>query len=505
MASDLQRRPRSKSWVRGEPVTLTQNNLAGNNRVWTRPQLPGSGAAQTTAAQPVTVPRDVASVAAQQQLPHARATRQPQALLPLPHARTDKTDASSARQGLQTTDVPLCTVPIPNSASGSSFSQQYIRKRPNQLTLSGSQQPASQAGAAAWPRQSAASCGVPPGGQPASTLVPRRQAAAAVPRFAGATHPRDGLQQQMAERAAALAGRSPTRKHLHSRASAPAAAAPALTQSAASGARGTAAPAGRRTSQKAASKMWVRPELAAAACAAGAGRSPSVGAVASTPAGGSAHSQHRAPGTASAAAVRTPSSAYRPVLPAWAARGSGPRGRGSKATLGTPGRFRQQYANLHPKRRQARTWVRQDDQSGSSGTPAAAVALLKRLRKGARTWHRDVVNAADSEAAPVPAAAAAPAAAQLTRQTAQPTPRRLGRQPARSSGANIQRPAKLQRIDGHMYRVGGGKGHSRTLQRQPHSPAPAVSTPAQLLKQVVGLIARTTHTCPRICLMQRCN
>ena len=501
MASDTQKRPRSKSWVRGETVTLTQNNLAGNNRVWTRPQAPGSGATQTTVARPVTVPWGVASAAAQQQLPDARATHQSQALLPLPHARTGRADASSARQGLQIIDVALSTVPIPSSASGSSFNQQYVRKRPNQLTLSGSQQPASQAGAAAWPRQSAASPGVPLGGQQASTLVPRRQAAAAVPRFAGATHPRDGLQQQMAERAAALAGRSPTRKHLHSLASAPAAAAPSLTQSMASRSRASAAPTGRRT-QKAASKKWVRPELAAAAGGAGAGRSAAAGAAASTPAGGGAHMQRKGLVTASAAAVRTPSRAYRPVLPAWAARGSGPR-RSSKATSSTPGSHRSQNTGLHASRK-ARTWVRQDSQASSCGAllqPSAAVALLKRLRNGARSWHRDVVNAAALEAAPVPAAAAAPAAAHLTRQTAQSTPHRLGSQPARSSGArtaraSIQRPAKLQRIDGHMYRVGGGKGRSRTLQRQPHTPAPAVSTPAQLLKQVLALAAR-----PQTCMV----
>jgi hypothetical protein len=511
MASDSQRRPRSKSWVRGEPVTLTQNNCAGHNRVWTRPQLPGSGAAQTTAAQPVTVPWDVASIAAKQQLPHARATRQQQDVLPLPHARTGRTDASSARQGLQATDVPLGTVPIPNSASGSSFSQQYVRKRPNQLTLSGSQQPASQAGAAAWPRPFAPSSGVPPGGQPASMLVPHRQAAAAVPRFAGATHPRDGLQQQMAERAAALAGRSPTRMQLHSMASAPAAAAPGLMQPVASGARGPAAPTGCKTRQKAASKKWARPELAANSCTAGAGGSAAAGAAASTSARGGAPSQRKGLATASAAAVRTPSRAYRPVLPAWAARGSGPRS-GSKAASSTPASHRQQHAGLRA-RRKARTWVRQDSQTSSIGTllqPSAAVALLKHLRKGARTWHREAVNAAASEGAATPAATAQAMAAPPIRQTAQLTPHHLGRQPKRSrragnSQATVQRPAKLQRIDGQMYRVGGGKGRSRTLQRQPHTPAPAVSTPAQLLKQVLGLIARTTHTCPRICLMQRCK
>ena len=494
MASATQKRPRTKSWVRGESTTSAQNTVTGNKRVWTRPQLPGGVVADAPAAQPVSAPRTVANVAAQQHLPHDGAPQQSQTWLPLPHARTGRANASDIWQGLQTTEAATSTVPDPNSAPGSSFNQQYVRKRPNQLTLSVPQQPAPQAGAAARSRQSAAYEGQP-GWQSVSTPPASSPRAAALPRFAGATHPRDGLQQQMVERAAALAGRSPVRKQLRGMAPAPAAAAHGLTQSMASGARASAAPTGRRTKQKAASKKWVRPELAAAAGTAEAGRSAAAGAAASTPAGGSAHSQRRAPGTAAAAAVRTPSRAYRPMLPAWAARGSGPRG-GSKAKGSTPSSHRQQNAGLG---RKARTWVRQGGQSGSGGTLlhlSAAVALLKHLRKGARTWRREAVTAAALDAAAVPAAAAAAqaTAAPTTRQTAQHMPFRLGTQPTRSNEprtawANAQRPAKLQRIDGHMYRVGGGNGRSRTLQRQPHTPAPAVSTPAQLLKQVLRPVA----------------
>ena len=494
MASATQTRPRTKSWVRGESTTSAQNTVTGSKRVWTRPQLRGGVAADAQAAQPVTASNHVANDAAHQHLSHNGAPQQSQAWAPLPPARTGRANASDVRQGLPTTGAERSAVPDPKSAPGSSFNQQYVRKRPNQLTLTVSQQPASQAGAAAWPHQSAAASGVQPGGQSASTLTASSRRTAAVPRFAGATHPRDGLQQQMIERAAALAGRSPTQKHLRGMAFAPAAAAHGLKQSVASGSRGSAAPTARSTGQKAASKKWVRPEPAADACPTGAGRSAAAGAAASTLAGGGAQMQRKGLVTASPAAVRTPSRAYRPVLPAWAARGSGPRS-GSKATGSTPSSHRQQDAGLG---RKARSWVRQGFQSSGGGTPLqpfAAVALLKHLRKGARTWRREAVTAAASAAAAVPAAAGAQATATPpTRQTAQRMPYRLGRQPTRSNEprtarASAQRPAKLQRIDGHMYRVGGGKGRSRTLQRQPNTPAPAVSSPAQLLKQVLRLVA----------------
>lgn len=458
MASGVQQRPKSNSWVRTEGFSSEQGTGSRRSKVWTRLEALG-GVSASQRGQPAATPPLFAEAPVQQQQLSTRSVEQSQAQRPLPHAANGAVANSQLRHAASGAGCSARDGAVRPPAVAS---QQYVRKRPNQLTLSVSQQRPNPVPAAPAPVQlrhapvgpARRSGGPAPGGFPPA----RPQPAALQAAGSSGRHPRDALQQQMAERAAALAGRP--HKPLHRPASAPPATATGPQQQAA---------LARKVCQKVASKRWVRPETAAAS----GNTVRAADAAAHTPVPASAERRQGGLVAGSPAASRTPRRAYRPLLPAWAVVSS--RAKGSSAFSSTPSSQRRQNTSLQAKRK-ARSWVRQDSQA----KPEHDVLALtpKALRKAAHVWQRDRTSTAGATSA---------VAALQRRQAA---PRLPARQPSAPSKqkkeqpATRRQPAKLQRIGEHMYRVGGGEGRSRTLQRQMHMPAPAVSTPAQVAEQV---------------------
>lgn len=468
-----------KSWIRGDASISSIVTGVRSKRVWTRPD-----ANEATGAAPVRQPTATPAGATARKLQPqglaniSRPDCSSQAQRPLPHAGSGALANRWLRQGGPGNSAPLDAPAATAAASKGSTVHQYVRRKRNQLTPNAShQQPGAAGPADAQLQHAPARPAGASGSTPAGNLRPPRPQ-----QFAhssqGSKHPRAVLQQQMAERAAALAGHTrnlprrpesadhaPKPQSQHQQQSAPM---PALKP-----------PHGAKVS-----KRWVRPELAAAG---------STRIALGTPGSAAPQGMQRqgfASPAASAAASRTPGSAYRPLLPAWAL--SGFRARGSSRLASTPGTPRRQNASLRA-RRDARTWVRQDGQNshssqGGAHLPAQAASSASQAAPHSKgyTWRREP-DAAGVTAESRPAAAPQTFSRQLA---AHASPLRQGRQLGGGSSTRpggkpaAKRPAKLQRIGEHMYRVGGGKGGGRTLQRQAHTPAPTATTPADVAQQM---------------------
>ncbi len=525
MASQMPRRPGSKSWVRSSSEASGSAVSGPGKRVWTRAEAsPSQSASQVRqpAAVPVHQRHDVNG--ARGNAPALPAQR------PLPAAAGGALANGQLRQagfGQAGTQAAAGGLPQPRASP----QQQYVRRKPNQLTINAAaRQPPALAVAAPAPARSAQRS--PPNGlstaaadAPTAATRSPQQATLLPPqaRRAGPElHPREALQQQLAERAAALAGKPRPGQALPR----PASAAPALYHQ---HSKSAAAPAVRTAK---ASKRWVRPEGGAAAAGGIAAGEAAAGGAASGRSGEAVHTPQRRHAGGSGL-LSAPSSllgsAFRPLLPAWArgrgghsARGGGSPAFGSFSTLGS---VRRRAVGVRAQlRRAARTWQLEGGSDGGA-TAAAAPPAARQPARAAKVWRRDdstepaaAAPAASAAAQPRPAAALGPqqlhAASTAARSAAAfapsasatgagtpargrtaasghpaaRAPSRLSRQAAlpgkRAGGAVKERPAKLQRIGDHMYRIGGGKGGGRTLQRQPHTPAPAVCTPTHVLQQV---------------------